>query len=303
MFHPRNSRPFQRFFFHVFLCAALGGAAPFIFEGRAWADSMAEGYKPVTSTFELSNINEYPNHLFVVFPYTACFGFNDQFFEMNPHLDVPGPSYHVMVAGEPLERYKHCNQSQLYAFEKTGFTIDKRTLESHLDFYRGPGRVLVRIKEFEDLKISEKIKFLGSDKRVKKANIDLQFPLAISQEIPVAKTHDLLRIAELSQDAFRAYGDKLIATMIDGTSKSMNYEGGKRPELENLMKNGGPAPQASSSASAQSPASKASNAKASLSSDSATSTYVAGASAAVLAGLVILAVMSKGDRKKRRPKA
>ncbi len=303
MFHPGIARSIRHL--GLVLSLAAAPASVLLLPRAASADALADGEKFIQSSYEISNINEYSKYLFVVFPYTACMGWGDKFFEMNPDHDVAGPSYHVMVAGEPLEQYKHCHLGALYAFENTGFTIEKKKLESNLDFYRGPGRELVRIKEFEDLKASEKIKFLASDKRVKKAVFKLSFPLTISSDLPVTKTLDVLRVAELSETAFRVEGEKLVATLNNGSTKSMNYEGGKRPDLIHLVTgsspqvNSAPSPQAS----AQSTDPKTASGQASKSSDNAMGSYIAGASAAVLAGLVILAAMAKGDKKKRKPKA
>jgi hypothetical protein len=199
----------------------------------ARADILPSGMKGVKATFELTGIEQHPDHLFVMFPFGAC-QMGESFFKLNPQHDTAVHNYEVLQAGKRYESQKFCSEAKIYAFKASEFKTEQLTLKESPDFYRPVGYTITVIKGFDELKTSEKAKFVAEDKRVKSSGFAPSYPLVVSDKAPFDSTNDVLRIAELSDAALRIEGVKVVLGSQGGPEKVVPYQAGQRPkDLEN----------------------------------------------------------------------
>jgi hypothetical protein len=195
----------------------------------ARADIIPAGMKGIKATFEVTGIDQHPDHLFVMFPFGVC-QMGESFFKLNPQHDTAVHNYEVLQAGRRYESQKFCDEAKIYAFKASEFKTEQLALKESTDFYRPVGYTITVIKGFDELKTSEKVKFVAEDKRIKSSGFAPYYPLVVSDKAPFDSTHDVLRVAELSDSAFRVEGVKVVLGSKSGPEKVAPYQGGQRPK-------------------------------------------------------------------------
>lgn len=209
--------------------SALAVAAVMVAGTEARADILAPGTKGIKATFELTGTEKHPDYMFVLFPFGVC-KIDEEFFKLNPNHDTVEHNYEVLRAGQRYESQKFCMEGKIYAFKASEFKTEPLVLKEKLDFYRPEGYTITVIKGFDELKSSEKAKFVAQDKRVKGSGFSPWYPLVVNELAPFDSTHDVLRIAELSEASFRVEGVKVVLGSKSGQERDVAYENGQRPK-------------------------------------------------------------------------
>lgn len=275
--------------------AALAFSAVALGASAAGADILPDGMKKITATYEVTGIAEHPDYLFVAFPYGAC-EIDPEFYKLNPEHDKATHNYEVLRPGQKYETQKFCFNSKLYAFKASGFKTAPLVLSEAIDFVRREGYSFTVINGFDELKTTEKVKLVASDARVKSSSLTLSFPLFVSDSLPIASTHDVLRVVSVGDDGVKTEGVKVVLGLQGGETKEVPYKDGKRPDEAGALKEAPPMelPKTPASASAKAPPSAPTTAPALTPANtegSGAMTYAlagAGALGAVLLGIALL---------------
>lgn len=211
---------------------------------EASADLLPSGMTRVLATYEVTGMAEHPDYLFVAFPFGAC-ETDEEFYKLNPEHDKALHNYEVLRPGQRYETQKFCSSSKLYAFKASEFKTEPLALPEAFDFYRPKGYTITIIKGFDELKTTEKAKFVAQDKRVKSSSLTLSFPMFLSDALGIESTHDVLRVVSVTDEGLRAEGVKVIIGKAGGATKEVLYtKEGRRPkEAGDDGEDAAPAPQ------------------------------------------------------------
>lgn len=197
---------------------------------EARADVIPANKKHIKATYEITGIDEHPDYLFVAFPYGGCpmgpVVMDDQ---GRPKPDIAWTNYEVLRSGRSYEPIKACF-TRIYAFKASDFTTEERVLTRDLDFYRSAGYTLTIIKGFEELNTADKYKFVERSRSVFPSTINVNFPFLIDQAIPFNSTHDVLRVAAVTEVATRIEGVRVVVSAGGGETREIPYQNGQRPK-------------------------------------------------------------------------
>jgi hypothetical protein len=227
---PRRDRLASASLLARVLAAAALSLAAVLGSADARADALGGDEKRIKVTWEVLGIERYPEYLFVAYPYGGCpMGPIPEYYEWNPRSDRAYTNYEVLRPGRRYEPTKFCG-TRIYAFKASEFPTEERVLTEDIDFYRLKGYTLTILKGFDELKATDKHKFVERSRWVIPSNVNVAFPTVVSDTVVYDTAHDVLRIVEVTPGAVRIEGVHVVAGVEFGPTKELPYRNGERPQ-------------------------------------------------------------------------
>ena len=218
------------------LYASLVAAALVASSSWARADILAPGAKTVDYTYEITNLAEHPDTVFVEWPRLCIPPRGEPMGDPN-RRKMPGwesrlheIDYEVLKPG-PHELLRFCGESaHIYALSAAAFPTDTRVAkEDNWGLGLKSGQTYAGVAALESMTVDERIPFFASDPRVRRASYPIAYILVLRESSPLKTIHDVLRIESLDASHVVIAPVKVRYGYEDGTSEELAWTGGKHP--------------------------------------------------------------------------